>query len=412
MADNLIDSKELEQLIRPHSRAGCPSGPIALYIHWPFCVSKCPYCDFNSHVAESVDHGRWGDALVSRLDDYEIATKGRRLTSIFFGGGTPSLMDPAVAGRIIKRAAEIWPPDEALEVTLEANPSTFDVARLRDFHAAGVNRLSLGVQSFDDQALRFLGRAHDAGTARAAVEAGQSIFRRLNFDLIYARPGQSRDGWAAELDEALAFGPDHLSLYQLTIEGGTEFHRNGVAAAAEDDAVALYEQTRERMNLAGLAAYEISNHARPGEECRHNMHVWRGGDYAAVGPGAHGRITSGGKCFAVQGTSDPGRWLAAAEKGIARERGAHKKSIAAKWTPLTPPERLDEIVITGLRLDGGIRRQDFSRLVGETPEEALGGLALERLVDGGFLVLDGAGLRATAAGRMRLNMVVGDLLAG
>jgi oxygen-independent coproporphyrinogen-3 oxidase len=375
---------------------------LALYVHWPFCVSKCPYCDFNSHVAEGPIDGRWGDALVSRLDDYVNATKNRPLVSIFFGGGTPSLMEPAVAGRIIKRATEIWPPDENLEVTLEANPSTIDAARLRDFRAAGVNRLSLGVQSFDDNALRFLGRVHDAKAARAAIEVGQGIFRRLNFDLIYARPGQSPIEWAAELDEALAFGPEHLSLYQLTIERGTKFHRGGVAPAAEDDAIALYKLSQERLNLAGLAAYEISNHARPGSECRHNLHVWRGGDYAAVGPGAHGRITVDGKCFAVQGTSDPGRWLAAAEKG----------GNAAKWTPLTLPQRLDEIVIMGLRLQDGIRRSDFTRLVGATLEEALGGRPLERLIDGDFLVLDGAGLRATAAARLRLNTVIGDLLGG
>ncbi len=386
------------------------AGPLALYMHWPFCASKCPYCDFNSHVAGSVDQSRWGDALVSRLDDYVTVTKGRSLLSIFFGGGTPSLMDPAIAAKIITRATEIWPPDENLEVTLEANPSSFEVARFRDFRAAGVNRLSLGVQSFDDAALRFLGRAHDARAARAAIEAGQGIFSRLNFDLIYARPGQSPIEWAAELDEALAFGPGHLSLYQLTIGRRTEFHRAGVAAAAEEDAAALYELTGERMNRAGLAAYEISNHARARGECRHNLHVWRGGDYAAVGPGAHGRITSDGKCFAVQGTSDPGRWLAAAEKD--ENGGGGGKSTAARWTPLTAAERLDEIVIMGLRLQGGIRRHDFIRLVGETPEAALGGPLLERLVDGGFLVLDGAGLRATAAGKMRLNTVIGNLLGG
>ncbi len=382
-------------------------GPIALYIHWPFCASKCPYCNFNSHVAESVDQARWGNALVLRLDDYAVATKGRPLISIFFGGGTPSLMEPAIAGKIIARATEIWPPDEAMEVTLEANPSSFEAARFRDFRALGVNRLSLGVQSFDDAALRFLGRAHDARAARAAIEAGQGIFAGFSFDLIYARPGQGGKSWAAELDEALAFGPGHLSLYQLSIERRTKFHREGIAAAAEDDAAALYELTGERMNMAGLAAYEISNHAGAGKECRHNLHVWRGGDYAAVGPGAHGRLTVDGKCFAVQGTSDPGRWLAAAEKDA-----SDGKSTAARWTPLTAGERLDEIVIMGLRLDGGIRRHDFIRLVGETPEDALGGPLLERLIDGGFLVLDGAGLRATAAGKMRLNTVIGNLLGG
>ncbi len=385
-------------------------GSIALYIHWPFCASKCPYCDFNSHVPEGLDQSRWGRALVLRLDDYVAATKSRSLVSIFFGGGTPSLMEPAIAGRIIARATEIWPPNEALEVTLEANPSsyaTFDPARLRDFRAAGVNRLSLGVQSFDDAALRFLGRAHDVRTARAAIETGQEIFARLSFDLIYARPGQSGASWTAELDEALAFGPEHLSLYQLTIGRQTKFYRDGVTAAAEGDAAALFELTGERMNRAGLAAYEISNHAGAGGECRHNLHVWRGGDYAAVGPGAHGRITSDGKCFAVQGTSDPGRWLAAAEKDA-----GDGKSAAAKWTPLTANERLDEIVIMGLRLRGGIRRGDFARLVGATLEEALGGPLLERLLDGGFLVLDGAGLRATAAARLRLDMVIGNLLGG
>ena len=264
-----------------------------LYVHWPFCLSKCPYCDFNSHVRDGVDHGRWRAALLAELDHYGAATAGRRLTSIFFGGGTPSLMDPGTVGAVIARAGLHWRPAGDIEITLEANPTSVEAERLADFRDAGVNRVSLGVQSLDDDALRFLGRGHSAAEALRAVDLAAGLFARTSFDLIYARPGQDVAAWQRELDRALAHAGDHLSVYQLTIEPGTAFHqahrRGDLAVPSGDAAAALYEATQVALDAAGLPAYEISNHAAPGAACRHNLTYWRYGDYAGIGPGAHGR---------------------------------------------------------------------------------------------------------------------------
>ena len=291
------------------------TGDFALYVHWPFCLSKCPYCDFNSHVRESINQDRWRAALLREVDhaaEREAPGFGP-LTSIFFGGGTPSLMEPATAAAVIGRAAERWGLAPDVEITLEANPTSVETGRLADFRAAGVNRVSLGVQALDDDALKALGRAHGAAEALEAVRIARRLFARTSFDLIYARPGQTPSMWRDELRRALAEAGEHLSLYQLTIEPGTAFHtqhrRGELAIPDENDAAILYEITQNIMSEAGLPAYEISNHAAPGAESRHNLVYWRYGDYAGIGPGAHGRITRAGHTTAYRRQRAPERWL-------------------------------------------------------------------------------------------------------
>src|SRR4051794_28539843 len=267
--------------------------PLALYIHWPFCVSKCPYCDFNSHVRASIDQDAWREALLADLAHEARLLPGRTLTSIFFGGGTPSLMDPATVEALITAACEQWKPADDIEITVEANPNSVEAARFDDLRAAGVNRLSLGLQSFDDEALAFLGRAHSAREGFAALGTAQKHFRRVSFDLIYGLPGETEDSWSVTLAQALTLGTRHLSLYQLTIEPGTRFAsmvaRREFEPLDADEAASLYELTHAMTSEAGLPAYEISNHARLGHESRHNLTYWRYGDYAGIGPGAHGR---------------------------------------------------------------------------------------------------------------------------
>src|SRR5690606_24384283 len=284
-----------QPLARAHkaSRARAMAEPLALYVHWPFCVSKCPYCDFNSHVRDRVDQDVWRAALLADLR-HEAALLGeRRVSSIFFGGGTPSLMPPSTVAAVIAEAEALWGFADECEITLEANPNSVEIAAFADLAAAGVNRVSIGVQSFDPQVLAFLGRAHSGEEARRAIAAAQASFARASFDLIYARPGQSISDWQAELGEALAFGTGHLSLYQLTIEPGTRFWSlaaKGELVLPDGDAAAdLFDVTQALTRAAGLPRYEVSNHARPGEESRHNLTYWRYGDYAGIGPGAHGR---------------------------------------------------------------------------------------------------------------------------
>ena len=256
-----------------------------VYVHWPFCESKCPYCDFNSHVADSVDHTAWADAYKREIARAGAEVPGRTVTSIFFGGGTPTLMKPATMAAILDAIAAAWTLADDVEITAEANPSSAEIEVFRAFRSAGVNRLSLGVQSFDPAALQFLGRRHDADQAKRAIAESQKIFARTSFDLIYARPDQTRETWKAELSEALSRAGEHLSVYQLTIEPGTEFRRRRISPADEGPATEMYELTHEMMDAAGLPAYEISNHARPGAECRHNLVYWRGENYAGIGPG-------------------------------------------------------------------------------------------------------------------------------
>jgi len=364
---------------------------LALYIHWPFCVSKCPYCDFNSHVRESVDQARWRDALLADLAYEARRTPGRRLASIFFGGGTPSLMPPATVAALIAAAEAHWGFAPEIEITLEANPSSVEAARFADLAAAGVNRVSLGLQSLDDSALRFLGRAHDAEEGLAALATARSVFDRVSFDLIYALPGQSEAGWANELRQALSWATHHLSLYQLTIEPGTRFAalaaRGALVPADPDASAALYELTQDLTASAGLPAYEISNHARPGEESRHNLAYWRYQPYAGIGPGAHGR--RGG--LATQRHKKPENWLAAVARnghGIAGE------------TAISPEEARTEALLMGLRLAEGIA---------DAPD-GLDMAAVERLAAQGLLAREGGRLRTTPRGRLLLDAILAEIV--
>ena len=379
--------------------------PFAVYVHWPFCKAKCPYCDFNSHVRAAIDQAAWQRALLAELDHYADRTPGRTVSSVFFGGGTPSLMAPATAAALIERIGQHWVLAADAEITLEANPTSVEAERFRDFRAAGVNRASLGVQALDPAALTFLGRGHSVGEAIAAIALARRQFPRFSFDLIYARPGQEPAQWDAELKQALSLAGDHLSLYQLTIEKGTAFHtahaRGDFAIPDDDRAGMLYELTQLRLNEAGLPSYEISNHARPGGESRHNLVYWRYGDYVGIGPGAHGRLTLGGAKVATRQLRLPETWLAAVER---RGEGTDE------CNPISAAERIEEMLMMGLRLNESVPRARFRRECGAGPEDVLDPPALARLVDGGFLVVDGDGLRATEAGRQRLNAVLGTLL--
>jgi len=379
--------------------------PLAVYIHWPFCRSKCPYCDFNSHVRDSVDAARWTRALLSDLEHQAELTTGRQVGSVFFGGGTPSLMPPATVGELIDSVQSHWAIMPDIEITIEANPNSAEADRFRAFAAAGVNRLSLGVQSLDPSALRLLGRAHDREEAVAAIEHAREIFPRFSFDLIYARPGQSVAAWRSELDEALTLAGEHLSLYQLTIEPGTAFatlaRRGELALPEEDSTAALFEMTQERLAAAGLPAYEISNHARPGAECRHNLAYWRYQDYVGIGPGAHGRLTRTGTKLATRQYRLPEKWLTAVEaKGTGIE----------ETTPIDRETAIEEMLMMGLRLVEGASRQRLEQISGCDAETVLG-CNLAPLIEGGFLTLDAERLAATAAGRQRLNAVLGALLS-
>jgi oxygen-independent coproporphyrinogen-3 oxidase len=372
---------------------------LALYVHWPFCVSKCPYCDFNSHVRESVDQAAWREALLADLAHEAALLPDRRLASIFFGGGTPSLMPPATAAAVIDAASAHWDFAPDIEITLEANPSSVEAARFADLARAGVNRVSLGVQSLDNAALKFLGRAHDVDEALMALGTAQSVFARVSFDLIYALPGQSEAAWRAELEEALTFGTGHLSLYQLTIEPGTRFAamaaRGELVPADPDHGAALHELTRELTGAAGVPAYEISNHARPGEESRHNLTYWRYGAYAGIGPGAHGRRNG----MATQRHRKPENWLAALARdghGISEE------------TPIAAPDQGIEALLMGLRLREGIDLERIAALAGREPVDRA---RIDRLAARGLLTLDGNRLAATPAGMLLLDGILAEIAA-
>ncbi len=377
-----------------------------VYLHWPFCRSKCPYCDFNSHVREAVDQDRWRRALLADLEHAAEKSGTREVTSVFFGGGTPSLMPPETVAAVIGKIDALWGLAPGTEITLEANPTSAEAESFAGFAAAGVNRLSLGVQALDDAALKFLGRQHSAAEALDALALARAAFPRISFDLIYARPGQSLAAWQAELAEALALGPEHISLYQLTIEEGTVFHgawrRGELTLPEEEAAAALFEATARQLEEAGLPAYEISNHARPGAECRHNLTYWRYGDYVGIGPGAHGRLTFDGAKRATREHRAPEAWLELVER-----QGHGWRQVEA----ITPEQRLAEMVMMGLRLSEGISRAALARELAAAPEELLPAERLRRLTGEGYLEVDDAGLRATAAGRQRLDALLGYLLA-
>ena len=378
---------------------------LAIYIHWPFCVSKCPYCDFNSHVATKIDQSRWQRALLQELDHFADRiggqTGGHIVTSVFFGGGTPSLMEPYVAASLIAAVQARWPVAEDLEVTLEANPSSVEASRFAALRQAGVNRLSVGVQSLDDTVLKFLGRPHSAAEARAALDTATACFARFSLDLIYGWTGHTVQRWRQDLTEAMSLAGEHVSAYQLTIEPGTPFYRDRTATADEDTMADLYGATADVLATADLAAYEISNYARPGAECRHNRAIWQGSDYIGIGPGAHGRLTEGGVCHAVQQHRLPDRWLKTVES---RGHGT------ARQQPLSRRERREELLLLGLRLTDGIERNRFRAFTGLEVEKAVDERGLERVRDWGLVILDNRGLRVTPSGRLLLDAVLRELL--
>lgn len=371
-----------------------------LYVHWPFCLKKCPYCDFNSHVRAAVDHDVWAAALVQELAHLAARTDRGPLTSIFFGGGTPSLMDPKTVGAVIDRAQSLFTFADDIEITLEANPTSADQARFTGYRAAGVNRVSLGVQSLRDEALQFLGRQHSVAEAMAALTMAQSTFDRVSFDLIYARPDQTVGEWQAELAEGVALGTDHMSVYQLTIEPETEFgklYQMGRLTPLDDDPAAdLYEVTQGMMDDAGMAAYETSNHARGVQNrARHNLTYWQAAPYLGVGPGAHGRVLVNGQKHATIAARTPEDWL---------RRVTDQGHGFIEWQSLTEQEQAEEALLMGLRLTDGVLL--------DRVRPALDPAALERLIDDGFVEVDDTTLKATKKGHPVLNAVLGALVAG
>jgi putative oxygen-independent coproporphyrinogen III oxidase len=380
--------------------------PLGVYIHWPFCKSKCPYCDFNSHVREGVEQERWRKALLTELEYAAREAPSRQVETMFFGGGTPSLMEPKTVGALITRTKELWDTSADVEITLEANPTSVEAGRFAALAEAGVNRVSLGLQALDPKALKFLDREHSVDEALDALTIARKHFARHSFDLIYARPGQTPEAWAEELERALKLAGEHLSLYQLTIERGTKFFaeqaRGAIALPVEEAAAEMFEQTQARLAEAGLPAYEISNHARPGAACRHNLIYWRYQDYVGVGPGAHGRFTKGDAKRATRRTSGPEGWLAAVE------REGHG---TAETTDVAGRDRVEEALMMGLRMSEGIDRALFAATAGSDPVEALGDKKLAPLVERGFLEIDATHLRATPAGQQRLNALLERLVA-
>jgi len=375
--------------------------PLALYVHWPFCVSKCPYCDFNSHVRETVDQAAWRAGLLADLAHEAVETPGRKLGSIFFGGGTPSLMPPETVAAVIGAAEAAWGFTDDIEITLEANPSSVEAARFADIAAAGVNRVSLGLQALDNDALQFLGRAHDVSEGLAALDTAQRAFARVSFDLIYARPGQSLADWEAELARAIGFGTEHLSLYQLTIEPGTRFATEAAAGRIVipdgDSAADLFEATRAITAAAGIPAYEISNHARIGAESRHNLTYWRYRDYAGIGPGAHGR--RGG--LATVRRKKPENWMAAIERnrhGIELEE------------PLAPHTRATEALLMGLRLREGVDLARIAALGATSIDGLINRSAADRLELQGLLMRAGDHLTITEAGMLLLDAILPEIV--
>ena len=377
------------------------SGGFGLYIHWPFCEAKCPYCDFNSHVAAKIDQDRWRNAYLREVDRVAALVPGRPLKSVFFGGGTPSLMDPGTVSAVLDRIRAYWSVSNDFEVTLEANPGSVDAGRFRAYAAGGVSRVSIGIQALNDDDLRRLGRIHTAEEARLAFDIARNAFDRVSFDLIYARQGQAISAWREELGEALEMAADHLSLYQLTIEPDTAFGNRFAAGGlrdlpTDDTAADMYHVTQEVCEAVGLNAYEVSNHARPGAESRHNLIYWRYGDYAGIGPGAHGRLTLNGQRHATEAWSNPEKWLSA----VAEARPDKYKA------PLAGSDQAVEYLMMGLRLRDGIDENRFAGLAGGP----LDPIKLRELEDLGMITRTNGNLRTTRQGRILLNSVIGSLL--
>ncbi len=379
------------------------NGGFGLYLHWPFCQSKCPYCDFNSHVSAQIDQARWARAYLTEIDRLADETQGRVLQSVFFGGGTPSLMDPDLVCALLDRVRARWPQTNDWEVTLEANPGSVEAGRFKGYADAGVNRVSMGIQALNDDDLRKLGRMHSVTEAKAAFDVARKAFDRVSFDLIYARQDQSLADWRGELTEALSMAVDHLSLYQLTVEDGTafgdRFARGGLKGLPDEDlSTDMYDLTQEICGAAGLPAYEVSNHAAPGMESRHNLIYWRGGDYIGIGPGAHGRLTLNGTRWATDAPRAPGQWLSQVEAGRTGE---------APRGMVPGAERALEYLMMGLRLSEGIDLDRYRNLAGQSMDTN----KINELEDMGMLRRTNQSLAATAKGRLVLNAVIRELAA-
>jgi putative oxygen-independent coproporphyrinogen III oxidase len=377
-------------------------GGFGLYIHWPFCQSKCPYCDFNSHVAAHVDQERWSRAYLSEIERVGAETPGRVLRSVFFGGGTPSLMEPVLVDAILRKVRATWPVANDIEITLEANPTSVEAGRFAGYRDAGVNRISMGIQALIDTDLRHLGRLHTVAEAIRAFETARGIFDRVSFDLIYARQDQSLSDWKAELLQALGMAVDHLSLYQLTIEQGTSFGDRYAAGKLrglpdEDRAADMFELTQDLTGEAGFTGYEVSNHAKPGQESRHNLIYWRYGDYAGIGPGAHGRLTTGGVRFATEAPKEPMAWLQHVEKSGSGE-GLRDN--------LTSADQFAEMMMMGMRLADGVDLDRIGRFAPSTFS-----FNISSLIEIDMVEVNAGRLRTTAQGRQVLNAVLRQLLA-
>ncbi len=378
------------------------NGGFGLYLHWPFCASKCPYCDFNSHVAAQIDESRWNRAFLAEIGRLANLTPGRVLNTVFFGGGTPSLMSPELVHSILDAVRAHWTPANDIEITLEANPGSVEAGRFRGYADAGVNRISMGVQALDDEDLRRLGRRHSVAEARAAFDVARNAFDRVSFDLIYARQGQTLADWGKELREALSMAVDHLSAYQLTIEDGTAFGARYAAGGlrdlpGDDDAADMYLMTQDICAAHGMPGYEVSNHAQTGSESRHNLIYWRYGDYAGIGPGAHGRLTRGGIRYATEAVRAPGAWLSQVES-----RGHGELAPEA----LRPIDAGTEFLLMGLRLAEGIDPLRYAEISGRGLDPA----KIARLEEMGMLAT-GARIAATDKGRAVLNALLRELLA-
>jgi putative oxygen-independent coproporphyrinogen III oxidase len=379
--------------------------PLALYVHWPFCLAKCPYCDFNSHVRDSIDQDRFAAALRQELATEAERLGRRKLTSVFFGGGTPSLMRPDTVAALLDDARHFFDPAADIEITLEANPTSVEAGRLAAFRAAGVNRISVGIQSLDADSLRGLGREHSVAEAIAALTLARDLFPRVSYDLIYARPGQTLSAWQAELRAALAIAADHLSLYQLTIEPGTKFealHRRGQILLPDDELAAdLYRMTEAECARAGLLAYEVSNYAVPGGESRHNLAYWRYLDYAGIGPGAHGRTTIRGALHATRRHRAPEVWAQRVERfghGLTTDE------------PVPDGEKSKEALLMGLRLAEGIDLESFRARTGRSLEQSVDAMILAAAIDEGYIEHSAARLIATREGRLRLDALLSALV--
>ncbi len=378
---------------------------VALYVHWPFCLSKCPYCDFNSYVFKDADFGQWQEAYISEIRYYASLTSGRRLTSIYFGGGTPSLMPAGMVAEIITEAGKHWGFDKNLEITIEANPTSAEIGKFRGFRNAGVNRLSIGIQSLKDEDLRFLGRRHSAAEAVEALGMAAEVFDRFSFDLIYARPSQTVDVWSEELSQALRLAGGHISLYQLTIEPGTTFHnryvRGEFTLPDEETAARMFEVTTMIAGGSGLFAYEVSNYASPGNESIHNLNCWRYQDYIGIGPGAHGRLTVDGNKVATCGARAPGAWLGTALSGNYGADG---------YLVVSPKERAAEAVLMGLRLAEGLPLKRIEEEAGCPWQKILSAEKINYLEREGFLEKSDNAIKATASGMTMLDEIIRMIL--